>query len=321
MEHNFPTLQNIAHLLPVDARITPPPEKMEVTLSTALSCAPPSESSESVSETAQSSNGATTANSSATKRHRKRPSISRSRSDITHGVFPNNNSVFSPRPCENPYTERAYLSASLQLQSAKAADFMREYSMAEAQHQNLGAGKERRRLRKYLGLLRFKINQAVEQERAILARLGELYVEIQSLENWAWAGGHGPSFADGSLSEAPSVYTAMSPISYDMSTPISPLNATSPEFVPQGYFEGHQQLPDTQLGQQEEPADASMTLDTVMEEGEEPSCNHELSHDYVDDEVVQKTDDADHDSMPWFDAGFRTRRLSLPCIQTAWPET
>ncbi|KAK7420071.1 hypothetical protein QQX98_002933 [Neonectria punicea] len=305
----------------MDARITPPPEEMEVTLPTTLNCAPPSESSETVSETTQSSDRAITTSPSAPKRHRKRPPISRSRSDITHGVFPNNNSVFSPRPCENPYTERAYLSASLQLQSSKAADFMREYFMAEAQHQNLGAGKDRRRLRKHLGLLRYKINQAVEQERTILARLGELYVEIQSRENWAWVGGHGPSFADGSIPEAPSVYTAMSPISCDMSTPISPLNATSPEFVPHGYFEGYQQLPDTQGGQQEEPADVSMTLDTVMEEGEEPLCNHELSHDYVDGEAVQKTDDADHDSMPWFDAGFRARRLSLPCIQTAWPET
>ncbi|KPM46130.1 hypothetical protein AK830_g465 [Neonectria ditissima] len=321
MEYIFPTNQKITYPLPMDARITPPPEKMEVTYPSTLSCAPPSESSETISETTQSSDGATTASPPSKKHHRKRPSVSRSRSDNTQGLIPNNNNpIFSPRPYENLYTERAYLSASLQLQADRAADLMKQYSLAEAQHQNLEAGKERRRLRKYLGLLRSKINQAVEQERAIFVRLGELYVELQSRENWAWTGSHGTSFMGGSIPATPSVYSAMSPISCTMPTPTTPLNATSAEFIPQSYFGDDQQLSDPPWCQKE-AAEAGRALDTVVEEGEEPLCNHDVSHEYIDGEEIQMAGDADYDAMPWIDAGFRARRLSLPSIQTAWPET
>ncbi|OAA58307.1 hypothetical protein ISF_06846 [Cordyceps fumosorosea ARSEF 2679] len=92
--------------------------------------------------------------------------------------------LLAPRPYEEIYHEQAYLSAHLQQKMQRVEGLIREYSAAQAQL-SLGAeGKTRRRLRKLLNLLRCKLEEASEQERAIFGRLGELYMEQSSRDTW-----------------------------------------------------------------------------------------------------------------------------------------
>ncbi|KAF7555756.1 hypothetical protein G7Z17_g1887 [Cylindrodendrum hubeiense] len=325
MELILPSLQHMVQHLPMDARITPPPEQTNAAYPTTL-CAT-SESSEAIPETTKSPAGAAPSDPLVKGRNKRRSSGSGCRRQVetNHHSSSNANLIFSPRPYESMYAERAYLTSSLQIQTSNAADLMRQYSLAEARDKSLEAGKERRQLRKYLRLLRSKIIGTAEQQKTIYSRLGELYVEIQSREAWTLSGYQGASFMDGLVPESPSAYSTIS--SYDISTPTTPLNATSPVFVPQGYFDDFPYPLDHSLCKQE-PVDAGRSLDTVVEEGEElvldPEFNFELSYDGVNTEVAAESDDAGCDVLPWFDVGFkatRSRRLSLPYIQTAWPET
>ncbi|KAH7159825.1 hypothetical protein B0J13DRAFT_113862 [Dactylonectria estremocensis] len=323
----FPTLQQIAQLLPMDTKVILSPEQRMATYPKSFN-PPSSESSEAVSENTQSSDGASSSVSSSKGRNERRPTISSRRRQVDARQDPSHNAnlIFAPRPYESVCAERAYLTSSLLLQSARAADLMRQYSLAEAGHQGLGAGKERRRLRKHLRLLQPKMIEVAEQQRAICNRLGELYAEIQSREALTLPGYQGPSFMNDQVPESPSVYSAMSP--YGISTPQSmPLSPTSPVFVPQGYLKDFP-FPTDPPSSQQEPTDAGRLLETVVEEGEEVVRNlefsSELSCESGDEEVVMDTDDMDFDSTSWCASGSgatRSRRHSLPYIQTAWPET
>ncbi|KAH7143824.1 hypothetical protein EDB81DRAFT_508258 [Dactylonectria macrodidyma] len=318
MECIFPTLQQIVQLVPMDAKLTPPLEQRMATYPMSFN-PPSSESSEAVSENTQSPDGASSSVSSGKGRNGRRPSGSSRRRhvDTRQDPFNNANLVFSPRSYEIVCAERAYLTSSLQLQTARAADLMRQYSLAEARHQGLGAGKARRRLRKHLRALQPKMIEVAEQQRAICNRLGELYVEIQSREVLTLSGYQGPSFVDDQVPESPSAHSTMS--SYGMSTPQStPLSPTSPVFVPQGYLKDFP-FPSDPPPSQQEPTDLGASLETVVEEGEEAVCNHdfnsELSCESGDDDAVMDTDDTDCDSTSWCNPGSgaaRSRRLSLP---------
>ena len=93
-------------------------------------------------------------------------------------------SVLSPRPAQDLLVERSYLVDSLAAQGARASALIQKLSMAE---QAAAAGEGGRRLRKQIALLKSKITAAAEQEKAVIVRLGELYVEMQSRERWARA--------------------------------------------------------------------------------------------------------------------------------------
>lgn len=325
MEYIFPTVQHAVQLLPMDARITPPPDQKNVVYSTMFG-APPSESSEAMSEATQSSDGSTPSGPSGKGRNERRSSgPARGRqADTTQDHSSSASLVFSPRPYESMYAERAYLTSSLQLQTSRAADLIRKYSLAEARHQHLEAGKERRRLRKHLRFLRSKIIEAAEQQKTVYSRLGELHVEIQSRETWILSGYQGSSFVDITIPESPLVYSTMS--SYDLSTPTTPLDATSPAFVPRAYFGDDVLYPLDPSPCQKEPKAAGRSLDTVVEESDELLPNPEfsdISYECGNGEVDMEMNDADSESA-WLDDCFkatRSRRLSLPYIQTAWPET
>lgn len=325
MEYIFPTVQHAVQLLPMDPRITPPPDQKNAVYSTIFG-APPSESSEAMSEATQSSDGSTPSGPSGKGRNERRSSgPTRGRqADTTQHHSSSASLVFSPRPYKTMYAERAYLTSSLQLQTSRSADLIRKYSFAEARHQHLEAGKERRRLRKHLRFLRSKMIEAAEQQKTVYSRLGELHVEIQSREAWILSGYQGSSFMDITIPESPSVYSTMS--SYDLSTPTTPLDATSPAFVPQGYFGDDVMYPLDPLPCQKEPKGASRSLDTVVEESDEllpkPELN-DISSECGNGEVDVEMNDTDSESA-WLDDCFkvtRSRRLSLPYIQTAWPET
>ncbi|KAF4459967.1 hypothetical protein FALBO_13267 [Fusarium albosuccineum] len=345
MSSTFSTIHNMVQLPPIDARITPPPEELNIVPPKPGTCPALPESPKSIPDTHQSE-VASASGFPARKKNQRRPSGSRSRPprvDIRQQSQANSHLIFSPRPFENLYVERAYLASALQQQSARAADLIRQYSAVDLQLQSLQEGKgPRRRLRKQLGLLNSRINEAVEQEKAIFSRLGELYVEIQSREMWSQAHYQqtwsidSPSVGSPSVYDAmsPSVYTAMSPMSYGLPTPTTPFNATSTEFVPMGYFVDFPQLSETSLCHQEPTGDMGYGLETVDEAGEELLCGPDSGFESVDSETTPPTpacspvaemeecggmnmEEAFSDARI---VPIRERRFSLPCLQNAWPE-
>ncbi|KAL2111961.1 hypothetical protein VUR80DRAFT_8975 [Thermomyces stellatus] len=92
--------------------------------------------------------------------------------------------MLSPRPAQELLVERAYLVDCLAFQGARAADCIQRLSGAE---QTAASGEGGRRLRKQIALLKSKIVAAAEQEKVVIVRLADLYVEMQSWERWEGA--------------------------------------------------------------------------------------------------------------------------------------
>ncbi|KAF4979749.1 hypothetical protein FZEAL_4106 [Fusarium zealandicum] len=336
MNSTITTAHSMMQVPPMDARITPPPEELNIVIPKRQTCPALPESPKSMPDTPQS--GFVSASSPSTrKRQRRRSSSSRCRPpkvDVKQQPYSNSNIIFSPRPYENLYVERAYLAGGLQQQSVRAADLIRQYSAVDLQLLNLGGATGQRRLRKQLGLLKSKIHEAVEQEKAIFVRLGELYVEIQSRETWAQTGYQHGWAIDSPSVETPSVYDPMSAMFYGLPTPTTPLNAACADFVPMCYFGGLQQIADPSL-YQHEPVDTGYGLDTVEEAGEDILYGPDSGCESVESETTPATPVAadapvaatDECGMGVGEAfeddrvmAIRERRFSLPCLQTAWPE-
>lgn len=246
--------------------------------------------------------------------------------------LPITNLVFSLRPYGSLYAERAYLDTSLQIQSNQAASLMEQYSTVEAKFLCLTGGKERRRLRKQMDLLRLRINYTVEQENIISRRLGELYVEIQSRESWAQFAHQIVVSMASSVMSSPLTYTPMSPMSRGIPSPATPLNGGVAEFVPQSCF-GDSHAPE-QLTCHQDPAKFASHLETVDEAGEDYLCEADWSSKSLESDIDPATpaapmspviiEDVDREEQDEFEhvsfEAFQKRRLSLPCLRTIWPE-
>lgn len=178
--------------------------------------------------------------------------------------------VLSPRPIQDLLIERTYLVDSLSTQGRRSYEFLLRLSALEQEEASYGAAtaespetapertpRQRRRLRKHISLLKSKIAMAAEQEKAIIVRLGELYVEMQSRERWAQVRlqsqqlqgmGLGSILVDGNAlpvgyfhtpPEAAAADEASPTASFDSMNPHGPvvsvttsLSPTSPVFVP-----------------------------------------------------------------------------------------
>ncbi|PHH59792.1 hypothetical protein CDD81_2559 [Ophiocordyceps australis] len=135
---------------------------------------------------------------------------------------------------EQLYAEDAYLTSSLCVQAITTMHLIERYAALDKQLQSLGMGKQRRRLRKQLSLLRLQINEAAVQQRTILVRLSELYVQVHCHDTWGWVHGHGTMWCGYSLQQtAQRCATSMSSLS-TTSSHSTALNGASPEFVPAG---------------------------------------------------------------------------------------
>lgn len=143
--------------------------------------------------------------------------------------------VFSPRPAQDLLVERSYLVASLAWQGAYSANLIQRLSIAE---QALASSAEvgRRRLRKQIALLRSKIAVAAEQEKAIIVRLGELYVEMQSRERWSRA--RSQTLHNCPFPVVPPSNALLEPGTAHETSPSLVLSPLSPEFVPSWMQEG-----------------------------------------------------------------------------------
>jgi len=88
------------------------------------------------------------------------------------------------RSLENLITERSYLFNSLQRENAKATDLLGRILTLEAGIDLEGVPKLQRKMRKQLGWLKHRLGETDQQAKAILARLGQLTYEIQSIDRW-----------------------------------------------------------------------------------------------------------------------------------------
>ncbi|RGP63312.1 hypothetical protein FSPOR_8680 [Fusarium sporotrichioides] len=327
MNTTFTQVHGMIQLPPMDARITPPLEELNVVIPKLQTChiLPPSPKSLPGTPYPETPS---TSNPFPRKRQRRRSSSSRSRPskpDAKQQPQANSRLLFEPRPFENLYTDQAYLTSIFQQQASRASDLMRRYCAVEQQLRNLDGDQGRRKLRKQLSLLKSKMSQAVEQEKIISSRLFDLYVEMQSRETWsqAWT------------ATSPSVESpyCFGPGSYSFSAPTTPLVGSSADFVPMGYFDDFHQTTGPFYAS---PELALCGLETVDEAAEDLLYGPDSSSASIESETTPATPIAAE--LPFAeeknecgsevgdeldDSRFmvaRERRMSLPCLRHTWPE-
>ncbi|ROT41801.1 hypothetical protein SODALDRAFT_454 [Sodiomyces alkalinus F11] len=132
--------------------------------------------------------------------------------------------------------ERSYLLSTLEAQGQKSTDAMRRLSSIQEQLGRNPPSPQRRKIKKQACLLKSKIAEMAEQERVILGRLAELHVELQNRERWARVQREmqSPCFAVESPI-TPSCWVGSDSTPSDLiltPTMPTPLDATSPEFIP-----------------------------------------------------------------------------------------
>lgn len=197
----------------------------------------------------------------------------RSKRNLKH-TTPAWNLMFQPRSYEEIYSERAYLTASLQMHSLTAIELIHQYSLIEEElHAKEHIGKQRRKLRKQMSFIKVKLAEAARQEKAIIIRLGELQMEQLGRDTW-----------DQVQQRRMFYSSALS------STPRTTLfDATSKEFVPS-------EIQSVTLPARTQPCPSEMAkpraLDTVVEvqEGGEDAVDGISSNSEKETELWPETD-------------------------------
>lgn len=234
--------------------------------------------------------------------------------------------MFQPRSYEEIYSERAYLTASLQRHSLTAIELIHQYSLIEEElDANEYIGKQRRKLRKRMSFIKVKLAEAARQEKAIIIRLGELQMEQLGRDTWSQV-------------QQRRMFYPLAPSSMPRTTPF---NAGSKEFVPS------ENLSEISPGHIQPCPSEPRVLDTVVEvhEGEEDDvdeitnntdeetesrsgtdtesedlCNHGLEYTY------KKSDNATEISQlrpshvrERLSSCLEEKRMSLPTLSFVWP--
>ncbi|CAI4216965.1 unnamed protein product [Parascedosporium putredinis] len=131
---------------------------------------------------------------------------------------------------------RSYLVSALSVQGIQSYELILRLSEAERDAASLTSGNRE------IGWLR----AAAEQEQAIIVRLGELYVEMQSRERWVQARFHLQQISESELGASPLLTATLvskpttTLIPGSASTALSP---TSPIFVPMGSKDAYPSAP------------------------------------------------------------------------------
>lgn len=107
---------------------------------------------------------------------------------MSPSITPNRYGLFIPQPqprsLEELHAERSYLLSSLQQENIKATNLIRKLLPLEETLVLSEISHVRRRTRKQIGWLRYRISEITRQEMTILNSLGQLGQEIQSRESW-----------------------------------------------------------------------------------------------------------------------------------------
>jgi len=115
---------------------------------------------------------------------------------------------------ERLHSERLYLVNSLQREDCKATDLLKRITDLEETFDNVTIPSHiRKRARKQLGWLKYRMNETTRQEKSIIDQLGKVTIDIQQKERW-------------SRIEAERLYRGKQ---------LNQLNGSSPEFIPSGH--------------------------------------------------------------------------------------
>lgn len=284
-------------------------------------------------------------------RHKKSKSLPgpgpKQQLEHTRRPSPRAQCLLAPRSYEEIYHERAYLTTYLQQKTRRIEGLVKEYSEAEAQLNAGAEGKARRRLRKLQNLLRCKLDEASEQERAIFSRMGELYMELSSRDTWERSR---TTQSAASFAGIPGGENVVPPVTPCPSFASSEWSVTS-SFLESPVSVSDLRFPDAevQLCQDDctlSPSLGSDYLETVLEEAEKTSktptsakretadentpswhsLNQEpevgtLEYDYAYYEDSDNGETHGSDSERCRNVSkIRKNRLSLPVMQFVWPD-
>jgi len=159
-----------------------------------------------------------------------------------------NTPMSQARVLEDLFTERSYLLNSLQHENSKATDLLARLTSAQANLDSEGTPNVRRKIRKQLGWLKRRLDETNRQEKTLLAHLGQLNYQIQSIERWSQIENQRQVL----LQQQQLFYTPL-PIHYSM--PQMMLSPMSPEFQPQEHHIPSPQWLHIEWPQQHHPAE------------------------------------------------------------------
>ncbi|KAM0323460.1 hypothetical protein ACHAQA_008739 [Verticillium albo-atrum] len=251
----------------------------------------------------------------------------------------------TPRSFQQLYDEQAYLVASRTAQEQRSRELMRRLAILEDLLNGQCPEDQGRKSKKQASLLKSKIAGAAEQEKAILGRLGEVFVELQNRERWMQVQTE-TRVASFAMQSPCIIWEAVASPSSDMMTPMvstpvaSPpsvwiptmetqLDAKSPEFIPMGHFQfpPHDLQPQpypTPLDSEDPISPLSKRTNEIpglrvasRPDSKDDLRNHNLAFEYEIKETPKE------DVLVFRKAGAeRTqhkRRPSLPCLRCMWP--
>ncbi|KAK2059784.1 hypothetical protein LY76DRAFT_511406, partial [Colletotrichum caudatum] len=229
----------------------------------------------------------------------------------------------TPNFLEHLYTEKAYLTASLENQGNREVGLMRKLSVLQEKIDNGLPADERRKSRKRAALLKSRIAEVAGQKKAILLRLGDIYVELQSRETWMQIQSElherRCSFWGPTDATTPSDVTTMIP---------TPLDAASPMFFPASYHQLHgtwEAVPSQSESQMHAPPDGVQAelwpaCNNAFDTCANKLGNHSLRFEYGDQALTPGVDE-ERNQDPSQDDNLQShrRRMSLPTLKCLWP--
>ncbi|CAH0028221.1 unnamed protein product [Clonostachys rhizophaga] len=215
--------------------------------------------------------------------------------------------MFSARPPEEIANESAYLELGLRTQYCKKLSVYQEYAATEAKLQTVETAQQRRSLRKRLSTLRSRRYSIENQEKALEAGLCTLRIEMRN--NLAW-----------NLARTQSC--CPSPV-WDPPRPDTPLDATSPPFVPRwGFFSDWKdagKLEKVDETGEESSNECNVTqFDGGVGQGSEGSVSPSAQEPSMSDTVEGIQEPSRRRSFDDGTLSLAERRLSLPYIPTEW---
>ncbi|KAK1771278.1 hypothetical protein QBC33DRAFT_510814 [Phialemonium atrogriseum] len=242
-----------------------------------------------------------------------------------------------PRTLEDLHMERLYLLESLHEHDKRARILFTQLSSTQERLPCAQTLNESKKIRKAVNTIRKNINRNATQERSTLARLSDLYIEIQGRERWhqiqqqkaaSQACLFGPYYPVSPCIMAPPMYSTMpSPVAPDSPSTMSCLSPLSPTFVPGTTF------PESIFwaGGVRDGEDSSTQTNTEGlgdkddDEHASPGLRWEFAvDDWEDDgylDIMSKAHERRCSMATTFPPSFKLchRRLSLPSLRTYWP--
>ncbi|CAH0054905.1 unnamed protein product [Clonostachys solani] len=211
--------------------------------------------------------------------------------------------MFSARPREEIANERAYLELGLETQYLKKLSVYQEYAATEAELQTVETKQRRRSLRKRLSALRSQRYGIENQEIALEAGLCKLRIEMRN--HLAW-----------DLARTQSC--CPSPV-WDPPRPDTPLDATSPPFVPRwGFFSDWKDAGKLEKVDETGEESGNECLDRGMDQGSERCASPSAQVSSMPDADEDTEEPSRRRSFDDGTLGLTERRLSLPYIPTEW---